>query len=62
MQQISIIERALQVAASGTCRTVEEIGRTLRQEGFADVDQHLTGPSFRRQLRGIMEAHKPKPD
>ena len=49
----STIERANQLARGGTCRTVEEITRQLKQEGQDSVDAHLGGSSIRRELRQI---------
>lgn len=48
----SAVERAFAVAAS--CATLEDIRRTLRQEGYALVDEHLSGPSLRRELKKLL--------
>lgn len=47
----SVIERAFELAQSGTCRNVHEIGLRLKREQFASVEAHLAGASIRRQLR-----------
>jgi cell division inhibitor SulA len=44
------IERALQLARESSCRTVDEIRRTLRTERFDGVDGHITG-SLVKQLK-----------
>ena len=44
----SAVERAFQVAAG--CATLDDIRRTLRAEGCAQVDDHLSAPSLRREL------------
>ncbi|HKO17569.1 MAG TPA: hypothetical protein VJU82_01655 [Acidobacteriaceae bacterium] len=49
MQTQNIIERAFQLARrSGD---LEEIRRTLRQEGYSNVDAHLAGPSIKADLK-----------
>ena len=49
---VSVIERAFQLA--GSCTTIEEIKRALRDEGYAQVDAHLTGPMIRRELKVLL--------
>jgi tRNA G26 N,N-dimethylase Trm1 len=44
-----IIERAFQLA-SGT-KNVDEIKKTLRTEGYSNVDAHLAGASIKADLR-----------
>ena len=42
------VERAFQLApVSGS---LEELRSRLRREGYAQVDEHLSGPSIRREL------------
>jgi hypothetical protein len=47
----STIERAFELARSGEYRSVQEIKRRLRDEGFAAVDAHLAGRGISDQLR-----------
>lgn len=49
---VSVIERAFQLA--GSCTTIEEIKRALRDEGYAQVDAHLVGPMIRRELKALL--------
>jgi hypothetical protein len=49
-RQKSVIERAYELARSGTCRTVEDIRRTLTQERYDSVQAHLSGMSIKRDL------------
>ena len=49
MQTQNIIERAFQLAPGAT--TIEEIRKTLRQEGYANVDAHLSGASIKADLK-----------
>jgi hypothetical protein len=54
MTDESIIQRAFCLAASGSCRTVAELEKALKREGFAQVSDHLCGPSLRIQLKKLM--------
>ncbi len=48
---IGTVARAYQLADSGLCRTVSEIGLHLRRERYESVDEHLRSPTLNRQLR-----------
>lgn len=45
----NIIERAFQLAP--TAASIDEIRKTLRQEGYANVDAHLAGASIKADLK-----------
>ena len=47
----STIERAFELARSGSCRSIDEIARRLKQEQLDNVDAHLGGSSIRKDLR-----------
>ena len=47
---VPIIERAFALASSGRCLTMQDLGKALRDEGYANVDAHLRGSSIRKQL------------
>ena len=49
MQTANIIERAFQLAPSAT--SIEDIRKTLRQEGYSNVDAHLGGASIKAELK-----------
>ena len=49
MDSPNIIERAFQLARG--LSSVEEIRKTLRREGFANVDAHLAGASIKADLK-----------
>jgi hypothetical protein len=49
MQTQNIIERAFQLARGST--NIDEIRKTLRREGYANVDAHLSGASIRADLK-----------
>ena len=49
----STVERAYQLARTGSFRTIEEISHQLKQERQEAVDAHLAGSSIRKDLRQI---------
>ena len=49
MQTSNIIERAFQLARGSD--NLDEIRKTLRQEGYASVDAHLAGASIKADLK-----------
>lgn len=49
MQTTNIIERAFQIARSTD--NIDEVRKTLRQEGYSNVDAHLAGPSIKADLK-----------
>lgn len=53
MHRPGTIERAYQLAGSGTCSTVNEIRAQLKREFHDAVDSHLGSPTLGRQLRRL---------
>jgi tRNA G26 N,N-dimethylase Trm1 len=49
MQTQNIIERAFELAKSSG--NIEDIRKTLRQEGYSNVDAHLAGASIKADLK-----------
>lgn len=49
------LERAFDLARSGTCAGLPEIRIVLRRERFDQVEAHLAGHSIGRQLRALCE-------
>jgi hypothetical protein len=49
MQTQNIIERAFQLARGSD--NIDEIRKTLRHEGYSNVDAHLGGASIRADLK-----------
>jgi hypothetical protein len=45
------MERAFELARGGTCRTMDDLIRALKAEGYSGADMHLSGPSLKKQLR-----------
>ena len=54
MSAPSAVERALELARSGTVRTIDDIRRTLKSEGCDGVDSHLHGETFKKQLKALI--------
>ena len=55
-RQLSTVERAYQLARSGTCRSVEDIRRKLSAERYESVQAHLSGASIKRDLIALCKA------
>ena len=49
MHHPDIIERAYQLASSAT--DLDQIRKTLRHEGYSNVDAHLAGASIKADLK-----------
>jgi len=56
----STVERAYQLAASGQCRTIEEIAKRLKAEKMDSVEAHLGGTGIRKDLRQICAQSRAK--
>jgi Zn finger protein HypA/HybF involved in hydrogenase expression len=55
MQNPTTLERAFDLARSGTCANIDEIRLTLKRERFDQVEAHLAGHSIKKQLRALCE-------
>lgn len=55
MNELTTVERAFRLARSGKVRTISELRKALRNEGFAAADQHREGRSIQRQLKLAMK-------
>jgi len=53
---LSTVERAYELARSGSCGTVDDIRRALTAERYPSVQAHLAGPSIRRALLALCKA------
>ena len=47
------LERAFELARSGSCASVNDIRRQLKVERFDQVEAHLSGSAISRQLRAL---------
>jgi hypothetical protein len=52
----TIVERAFELARSGSVANMMELERALKSEGFAAPHVHFMGSSLRKQLRTLMKA------
>ena len=50
---IGTVERAFELAPD--CRSIDEIRRKLKKEGYSNVDEHLHGV-LRKELTGRLKA------
>jgi hypothetical protein len=55
-RQLSTVERAYELARSGSCRTIEDIRRRLTAERYDSVQAHLSGASIKRDLIALCKA------
>lgn len=55
MDNDGTVVRAFELARAGTCRSIEDIRRALRLEGYSLVEQHLVGASIKKQLVALMK-------
>ena len=61
MEDVSIIERAFQLAPE--CGSIDELKRKLAREGYFQVNAHLSGRHIRSQLHGRLNPElAAKPD
>ncbi|HWU91976.1 MAG TPA: hypothetical protein VN106_01865 [Sphingomicrobium sp.] len=56
MQTPNIIERAFQLARGSN--NLDLIRKTLRQEGYSNVDAHLGGASIKADLKKQFASHQ----
>ncbi len=49
----TVIERAFELARSGTYPNVSQVMQRLKGEGFDSVDSQISGASIRKQLREL---------
>lgn len=56
--QVNAIERAFELARSGSVRSVDDIRRKLKSERFEQVEVQLAGGAINKQLKGLIKAAK----
>lgn len=52
-RSIGTVERAFQVASE--VETLEEVRRQLKREGFAQVEEHLSGGTIQSDLKKLLK-------
>lgn len=53
---MTLVERAFTLAQSGDCRSLSEMEKQLKREGYSSVSEHLRGGSLRKQLKTLIAA------
>lgn len=53
---VSLLERAFQLARAGACHTLSDIRTRLSAEGYENVYGHTQGASIQRQLKAALAA------
>lgn len=51
---MNAVERAYQLAQTGSCKSIRDIAISLKLEGHSSVDAHLQGPSIRKSLTKLL--------
>ena len=52
--RMTIIERAFDLASSGTCESIRDISAALKRESFSSVDAHLQGSQIKSRLNALI--------
>jgi hypothetical protein len=52
------IERALELARTGTLQNLSDLKKKLAAEGHDSIDAHISGMAIKRQLATLMKAAK----
>jgi len=53
---LTMIDRALQLAQSGQCISVNEVRQQLRREGYVGIGAEMGGAAINRQLIELLHA------
>jgi len=59
-EQLSIVERALELARSGYFANATDIRKQLKQEGYIQslVDEHLRGLGIKRKIKSLCKERR----
>ncbi len=52
------VERAYELARSGSCPTLKDIERQLMKEQHEGVHAHLSGDMLKKQLKALIRANR----
>ncbi len=55
-EPLAMIERAIQLAQSGDCRSVNDVRQRLRREGYVAIGVEMAGVAINRQLVELLHA------
>lgn len=56
--KVDVVDRAIELASSGLCKSVNHVRQALIREGFTNVGEELKGPSINRQLIALLQHAK----
>ncbi len=54
--QEGTVSRAFELARAGKCKTISDIRRQLKQEGYPAIEEHFSGPTMKKQLTALLRA------
>lgn len=57
MPEVTLIERAFQLAKAGGCKDLEQLRIQLKGEGYSNIEAHMSGVYTKSQLRTLMAAN-----
>jgi hypothetical protein len=55
-EPLTMIERAIQLAQSGDCHSVNDVRQRLRREGYVGIGVEMAGVAINRQLIELLHA------
>jgi hypothetical protein len=56
--QDGTVSRAFEIARLGTCKSISDVRRQLKQEGYSSIDEHFSGPTMKKQLNELLKAQQ----
>lgn len=56
MMQEGTVSRAFELAKGGQCKTISDIRRRLKQEGYSAIEEHFSGPTMKKQLTSLLRS------
>lgn len=54
--QEGTVARAFELARGGSCKSVSDIRRRLKQEGYPAIEEHFSGPTMKKQLSALLNS------
>jgi len=54
----ALVDRAIELATSGTCASVNHVRQRLRREGYQGVGVELAGAEINRELIALIHASR----
>jgi hypothetical protein len=50
------VARAFEIARAGACKSLDDIRRQLKREGYSAIDEHFSGPTIKKQLAALIQS------